>query len=236
MEIQQQQSVSWYQPLNSKLFNKMSTDYHPTFNNVGLIGNGKKSTLGQKIKDLKLQHQQLGHCSTRTLNETQKCTDGIPNLPTTAPFFKCPFCESAKLTKKGGNRTDKDDFVSTQVYHMDLSFISRPSNLGNVSKCQTTPKITIKQSRDGYIGFLTIIDVATRSLWTHLVKNKDPPIAYIDYFLQRYGIRNTNPSKAIITTSKKGYLVKSKEFKVTVNILKYSIQKTTDDPDFFTVN
>ena len=161
------------------------------------------------------------------MNETRKCTNGIPNLPTTTPFFKCTFCESAKMLKKGGKRTNKDSFIPAQAYHMDLSFVSGPSNLDDVSKCQTTPKITIKQSRDGYIGFLTIIDVATRSLWTHLVKNKDLPIAYINRFLRRHGIRSTDPSKAIITTSKTGYLAKSKEFKATANKLKYSIQKTT---------
>ena len=229
MEIQQQRSESWHQPLNKDVFDKMSQDAHPTFNNAP----GEKRSLSQQIKDLELWHQRLGHCSTRTMNETRKCTNGIPNLPTTSPFFKCPFCESAKMLKKGGKRTNRDNFIPAQAYHMDLSFVSGPSNLNDISKCQTTPKITIKQSRDGYIGFLTIIDVATRSLWTHLVKNKDPPIAYIDRFLRRHGIRNTDPSKAIITTSKTGYLAKSKEFKATANKLKYSIQKTTDDPDFF---
>ena len=37
-----------------------------------------------------------------------------------------------------------------------------------------------------------IVDVALRSLWTHPIKNKDSPVAYIDKFLQRYGIRKTD--------------------------------------------
>ena len=51
------------------------------------------------------------------------------------------------------------------------------------------PKSTVKQSRDGYIDFLTIIDVATQQLWTHLIKSKDPPMMYIDAFLKQHGIR-----------------------------------------------
>ena len=94
------------------------------------------------------------------------------------------------------------------------------------------PKLTVKQSRDGYIGFLTIIDVATRQLWTHLIKNKDPPTLYIDKFLKRHGIRQTDPWKAVITTSETGYLAKSKAFAATVNLLKYKIRKT--DNDYFT--
>jgi hypothetical protein len=46
---------------------------------------------------------------------------------------------------------------------------------------------------------LMIIDVSSRKLWTHPIKNKDPPVEYIDKFLKRHGIRTTNPSKAIIT-------------------------------------
>ena len=83
----------------------------------------------------------------------------------------------------------------------------------------------MKQSRDGYIGFLTIIDVTFRQLWMHLIKNKDPPTQYIDQFLKRHGIVQTDQSKAIITTSNKGYLAKSKAFQATVNQLKYDVKE-----------
>jgi hypothetical protein len=75
--------------------------------------------------------------------------------------------------------------------------------------------------------------VSSRKLWTHPIKNKNPPIAYIDKFLNRHGIRTTNPSKAIITTSKTGYLAKSREFEEIVSGQQYVIQPTNDDSDIF---
>jgi hypothetical protein len=139
------------------------------------------------------------------LNGTRKCIETIPDLTTNNPFFKCPICERGKMVKKGGNKTvDKDSFIPGQAYHMDLAFVSGPSNLDLEKGSNITPSPIVKKSRDGYIGFLTIIDVSSRTLWTHPIKNKDPPIEYIDKFLKRHGIRTTNPSKAIITTSETG--------------------------------
>jgi hypothetical protein len=76
----------------------------------------------------------------------------------------------------------------------------------------------------------------SRKLWTHPIKNKDPPIAYIDKFLKRHGIRTTNPSKAIITTSETGetgYLAKSQTFEDTLREQQYVVQPMDDDIDFF---
>jgi hypothetical protein len=116
---------------------------------------------------------------------------------------------------------------------MDLAFVSGPSNLDLDLGSNSRNSPIVKKSRDGYIGFLTIIDVPSRKLWTRPIKNKDPPIAYIDKFLKRHGIRTTNPSKAIITTSEKGYLAKSRAFEDTVREQQYVIQPTDDDIDFF---
>ena len=68
-----------------------------------------------------------------------------------------------------------------------------------------------------------------RQLWTHLIKNKVPPTLYIDKFPKHHGIRQTDPWKAVITTSETGYLAKSKAFAATVNYLKYKIQKTDNN-------
>jgi hypothetical protein len=120
------------------------------------------------------------------LNETRKCVEGIPDLPTNNPFFKCPFCERGKMVKKGGNKTtDRDNLIPGQAYHMDLVFVSGPSNLDVDSGSNSRTSSIVKKSRDGYIGYLTIIDVSTQKLWTHPIKNKDPPIAYIGKFLLR---------------------------------------------------
>ena len=79
------------------------------------------------------------------------------------------------------------------------------------------PKKTINKSWNGSIGFHTIIDVATRHLWTHPVRNKDPPIKFVNDFLTKHGIKNTDPSKTFkITTTKDGYLASSRSFENAV--------------------
>ena len=71
---------------------------------------------------------------------------------------------------------------------MDLAFVSGPAKFDDLLTTQED-SVIVKQSRDVYIGFLTIIDVASRQLWTHMIKTKDPPTQYIDQFLKRHGIR-----------------------------------------------
>jgi hypothetical protein len=111
--------------------------------------------------------------------------------------------------------------------------VSKPSNLDINRGSNSASSPIVKKSRDGYIGFLMIIDVSSRKLWTHPIKNKDPPIEYIDKFLERHGIRTANPLKAIITTSGTGYLAKSRAFEDTIWEQNYVIQPTDDDIDFF---
>jgi hypothetical protein len=231
--IDQQVNESWATDIGAHHFDSMS-EAHPIFSEVQLkTTDTPQQAYTQKMKELELWHQQMGHCSTRTLNETRKCVKGIPDLPTNTPFFKYPFCEIGKMVKKGGNKTtDKDNFIPGEAYHMDLAFVSRLSNLDVDGGLNSGSSPIVKKSRDGYIGFLTIIDVSSRKLWTQPIKNKDPPIAYIDKFLKRHGIQTTNPSKAIITTSETGYLAKSRAFEDTVQEQQYVIQPTDNDIDF----
>ena len=123
------------------------------------------------------------------MNTARECSKGVPVLPTNNPFFKCPFCKKAKTLKKGGKQKDEDTFIPEKVYHMDIQFINGPVNLEDVYASIDKPKLMVKQSRDGYIGFLNIINVATRQIWIHLIKNKDPLTLYIDNFLKQYRIR-----------------------------------------------
>jgi hypothetical protein len=117
---------------------------------------------------------------------------------------------------------------------MDLAFVSGPSNLDVNGGSNSGSSPIVKKSRYGCIGFLTIIDVSSRKLWTHPIKNKVPPVEYyIDNFLKRHSIRTTNPSKAIKTTSGKGYLAKSRAFEDTIWEKNYVIQPTDGDIDFF---
>ena len=121
-----------------------------------------------------------------------------------------PFVKKTKMIKQSGHRKQQDACIPGQVFHMDLSYISRPSNLDDIISHNAPPEPTIKQSREGYIRFLTIIDVATRKLWTHSVKSKDPSLEYVNSFLKKHGIWQTNPSGALmVTTTKNGYLANS---------------------------
>jgi hypothetical protein len=232
--IDQQQNESWAMDIRPHHFDAMSEDAHLIFTDVKLkTMDTPQQVYTQNMKELELWHQRMGHCSTRTLNETRKCVEGIPDLPTNNPFFKCPFCKRGKIVKKGGNKTiDKIIFIPGQAYHMDLAFVSGPSNLDLETGSNIAPSPIVKKSRDGYIGFLTIIDVSSRKLWTHPIKNKGSPIAYIDKFLKRH-IRTTNPSNTIITTSETGYLAKSRAFEDTVREQQYVVQPTDDDINFF---
>ena len=103
-----------------------------------------------------------GCSSPSTLYKTQKCVEGIPPVTSNPPLFCCPFCEKAKQTKNhGGPRSMKEIIIPGQMFHMDISFVSGPSNLKQILENGTKPNKTIKKSREGYIGFLTIIDAAS---------------------------------------------------------------------------
>ena len=100
------------------------------------------------------------------------------------------------MFKQSGYQKQQDACIPGQVFHMDLSYVSGPFNLDDIFTYNAPPEPTLKRSWDGYIGFQTIIDGYSWQLWTHLVKSKDPPLDYIDCFLKKHGIWNTNPSKA----------------------------------------
>ena len=108
------------------------------------------------------------------------------------------------------------------MYHLNLAFVSGPSNLREMIEKGAKQKDTITVSREGYIVFLTIIDVATRYLWVFPIKNKDPPIKLVNTFLTKRGIKKIKDK--MITTSRNGYLAKSKAFKKNVKDNGYTVQ------------
>ena len=117
----------------------------------------------RRTQDLELWHQRMGHVGFQTLQDTRRCTKGIPPIPTSAPMFKCPFCEKAKMCKRKGKSHTNDVFIQNQSFHMDLSFVSGPTNLNQVLEEGAKVEKNIQKSREGYIGFLTIIDKASRN-------------------------------------------------------------------------
>ena len=111
----------------------------------------------------------MGHISPQTLQATYCCTKGIPKFPQATSLFKCSFCEKSKMLKQGGKKKSQDACIPGQVFHMDLSFVSGPSNLEDMISNNTPPEKTLQQIRVGYIGFHSIIDVTTCNLWLHPV-------------------------------------------------------------------
>ena len=88
------------------------------------------------------------------------------------------------MTKKSCNKSkDEDVFIAGQAYHIDLAFARGPFKLENIHK-SSEENLTVKQSRDGYVRYLTIIEVASRQLWTHLIKSKEPLTQYIESVLK----------------------------------------------------
>ena len=63
------------------------------------------------------------------------------------------------MLKQSGNRSKNEDvFIPGQAYHMNLAFVIVPAKMGDI-RTTTEESVTVKQSRDGCIRFLTIIDV-----------------------------------------------------------------------------
>ena len=152
------------------------------------------------------------------LQQMQQCTTGIPPITKTTTLFKCPFCKKAKMFKQSGHQKQQDACIPGQVFHMDLSYVSGLFNRDDIFTYNAPPEPTLKLGQDGYIGFLTIIDVSSQQLWIHSVKSKDPPLDYIDCFLKKHGILITNPNKALkVTTTKNGYLASSQAFEDTLD-------------------
>ena len=129
------------------------------------------------------------------------------------------------MLKQGSKKKSQDACIPLQVFHMVLSYVSGPSNLEDMISNNAPSEKTLQQSRDGYIGFLRIIDVKTYNLSTHPVKNKDPPLDYIESFLQKHGIWNLNPSITMRTvkTTKDGNIAQSCAFDNTDWEAKYNV-------------
>jgi hypothetical protein len=109
MVIDQQVNELWATDIGEHHFDSMSEAY-PIFTEVKLkTTDTPQQAYTQKMKELELWHQRMGHCSTKTLNETRKCVEGIPDLPTNTPFFKCPFYERGKMVKKGGQARSRSN-------------------------------------------------------------------------------------------------------------------------------
>jgi hypothetical protein len=151
------------------------------------------------------------HPSPTVLQRTQKCVEGMPKLPNATPIFHCRFCDQAKQHKAArGQPENNDAHLPGTMFHMHLGFFRGPSNLeAAVHKGAQPSDTTIIKSIEGHVAYLSIVDAATRMLWTFPLKSKHPPIAIIEKILNRYG---TKGPKRSITTSPDGCLATSQMF------------------------
>ena len=139
IDMSQQQTSSWNTLPLQVLDQVISNSTNPSFDDLNTVKTmadpdipvpstssreeamaPSRSQYSQKMKDLELWNQLLGHCSTAIMNVTRKCSESIPTLPTTHLFFKCLFCKKAKMLKRDGKRKDEDTFIPGQAYHTDL--------------------------------------------------------------------------------------------------------------------
>lgn len=184
------------------------------------------ANMTKAVHNLELWHQRMAHVAPRTLTETSKVVDGIPNIPLDSSFFGCPFCDKAKLRKQNRRlSTTREEFIPGVSFNMDLGFISGPENLQEVVKDGVTPKKLLKTSRDGYTCYLLIIDAASRYVWTFPLKDGSPPINLIHAFLDRHG----RGKKKRISTSPSGILNKSKAFHTTMQLNHFQVEATELD-------
>ena len=182
----------------------------------------------KSLHDIELWHQRMGHPGSRTLWDTQKVVDGMPMMPKTPAIFACPFCDEAKTQKRhGGPRSSREEFLPNTAYHMDLGFFrtSKPKDKQNQPRTgsNNNDKDTMR-SFDGYVGYLLIIDAASRYAWVFLLRNKQPPTDLIDKFLDKYGVMKPKTTQTTISTHPKNILRKSKAFRATCNKFGYNIK------------
>jgi hypothetical protein len=162
----------------------------------------------QALRHLELWHQRMGHPAHCTLQRTAQVVHRLPKIPSNYSHLHCPYCDIAKLTKKSGNPTSKQEtFIPGTAFHMDLGFIQGPKMIkdDNGISCPSKTQ-TAQHPHDGYSAYLIIVDAATRYVLWFPLKSRSPPLALIDKFFSKNG----HPSRRVISTSPNGLLHQSK--------------------------
>ena len=173
--------------------------------------------------EYELWHQRLGHAGEKVLQNIHKCVDGIPNLHAHKHnFHKCECCMRGKV--KSARKNKSTHIVTTargQMYHMDFGFVR-----GSAYK-SINDKGKIVTSRDGYNSYLIIVDSYTRYTWVYLSASKQPPLAIVQQFLDRYGIKEGSFRQ--VRCDQGGELAKSSKFREIVQQSGYSVEPTSSD-------
>ena len=179
-----------------------------------------------------LWHQRLGHPGHKVMDNIHKHTTGVPKLRGNQ-FYQCASCMDAKF-KKRAFHTKRVKFktpsqpstppepapLKGQNLYCDFGFV-RGSDWSERDK--DGKLIT---SKDGYRSYCLIIDKATRYIWIHLTKTKEPPTQFLQNILNKYH----NPAvQCTIRTDQGKELGRSTDFQKTVADCQYSLQLTGAD-------
>jgi hypothetical protein len=166
----------------------------------------------KQYEQLEIWHQRYGHPGTKTLHLTQKCVAGMPKLPSNHPVFQCRFCDMGKQNKTArGPPSTREHLEYGSQLHIDMGFFSGPSNLEDTIQRGAKPGTTHQTSRQGYNGYMLIVDAATRYAWIFPVKSKHPPIPLIVSFLKKLKTGKKQLKRKIMTSAG-GILAQSMEF------------------------
>ena len=69
---------------------------------------------------------------------------GILPITKTSTMFKYLFCEIAKIIKQSGHQKQQEACIPSQIFYMDLSYVSDPSNLDDIILHNAPPDPTIQ--------------------------------------------------------------------------------------------
>ena len=172
-----------------------------------------------------LWHQRLGHPGEKLTGYISSCAEGVPKFHRCRNhFYKCDSCMKAKISKLPKPKTTNQTVHAFgQRFHMDFGFVR-----GSDYRTENTDGRIIT-SRNGYNAYLSIIDVHTRFQWIYLTASKDPPLAFVEQFLDRYGLQQGQQRN--IRTDQGGELWKSNKFRTLVLLKGYLLEPTaSDDP------
>ena len=170
-----------------------------------------------------LWHQRLGHPGSKATENIAKCVEGVPQFHKGRNhFYACGSCTKAKMQRLPKHTLPPSPITKFgQRFHVDFGFVRG-------SDFRTTDGLgRIVTSINGYNSYLVIIDSFTRYQWIYLSPSKEPPIEFMQSFLDRYGLKEGTIRN--IRTDQGGELWGSSKFTTLVKLMGYLIEPTGSD-------
>ena len=167
----------------------------------------RKATNHQLQLEAEQWSLRLGSPGEEILMKMPQHAEGLPPHILPHPNRFIDFKESAAKSRQSHNRTAEHFDVPFKRLGMDFGFI-RASTHDFTRPNKDEDRIVT--SYDGYNTYLIISDEATRYVWVFLFKSKEPPIATIRAFLDKFGVPKSEGG--YIRTDQGGELAKCQDF------------------------